>query len=93
MKVVFKYELELGKALIPHGCDDRIVHIGLDPLKRPCVWIEHRSEDRDEMFVFVTYGTGHPIEDDDRHVASFVDGAFVWHVYRREWDEITGESP
>lgn len=50
------------------------------------VWVEHdqaaTAGDQSSLHLKVV-GTGQPVEDEDVHVGSTLDGAFVWHVYRR----------
>lgn len=52
------------------------------------VWVEATTTEDfpihgvDGAQSLTVYGTGHPINDDHTHVASVVDGPFIWHVYR-----------
>ena len=52
------------------------------------IWIEGAfSATNKREALFYTKGTDHPIEDQLRHVGSYQDGVFIWHiyVYAGEW--------
>jgi len=62
-----------------------IVHVGLDPSNAASVWVELDPQARKIPVAFMVYGTGFDFPDDgSEHVASWVDGTFVWHLYRQE---------
>lgn len=60
------------------------VLVGIDPTGAPCVWA---LVDTDHMMIrrsLMIFGTGHSIPAlIGDHLGSFVDGAFVWHVFDR----------
>ena len=50
----------------------------------PTVWLEVATKDPPEhrqRRSFKVYATGEPVSDYDIHRGSYIDGAFVWHVY------------
>ena len=63
-----------------------IIHVGLDPSGTPCIWAEVNTDDQVRPRAIAVVGTGRPIPEDApiaRHIGSFVQGRFVWHVYSR----------
>lgn len=78
MKTVWKYTINFAFTALTGP----VVHVGLDPSGTPCVWIEGDPEKlMDRLFEVV--GTGQRVPVDGTHVGSWVDGAFVWHLYER----------
>lgn len=62
----------------------RIIHVGLDPHGSPSIWAEVDPSIVGELeYDLAVKGTGHPVEGELHHLRSFVQGAFVWHVYIR----------
>lgn len=56
-------------------------HFGLDGNGEQCIWVEVDPAAEPVPRVFVIYGTGWDIDPDLEYVATFVDRAFVWHLY------------
>ncbi len=83
MKTVWKFPLKIiGEQLIKMPLYTEIIHVGLDPKGVPCLWGRVDTVQLHIEREFYVTGTGHPLPDgDNRHVGSFVDGAFVWHVW------------
>lgn len=88
MRIIYKYELRApGCRTLVKGVDltggDSAVHVGADPRGVLCVWIEHKDASRlpPDRTSFTVYATGMVIPDGETHVGSFIDGAYVWHVY------------
>lgn len=83
MKKVFKYPFHVttsSTVYIPHGSPLR--HVGLDPTGTPCVWAEVDPDAKPAPVQLFVVGTGHPIPKEAvRHLGSFVQKPFVWHVY------------
>lgn len=85
---IWKFPIAFGSDIpkldisMPKGA--RIIHAGPDPSGRPCVWVECipriPSEETEKRF-FTVIGTGWEVPDKGKHVASYVDGSFVWHIY------------
>ena len=84
MNTIHKYPLEITDRqtiTIPNGY--QIAHIGLDPQGDPCIWAAVNTDrSRIPIEVFIV-GTGNPIPKniENRHIGSFVQAPFVWHVF------------
>ena len=88
MKVVYKYEVspERGKS-VELPADARIIHVG-EQGDILMLWAEHGWPDANTSHVtrhFDVFGTGQPIPEDARHLGTFFDGPFVWHVYETRY--------
>jgi hypothetical protein len=83
MRTIFKYPLEItDKQTIRMKCVS-ILHVGLDPSKRPCLWAEVETDAIESGVDIYVVGTGNPLPDlAEYHIGSFVQGPFVRHVYR-----------
>lgn len=84
MNTVWKFPLEITdmqKIKMPVGAV--VVHGGLDPFGVPCLWCQVDDQEYISRYeVIYIVGTGNPIPPDaSRHLGSFVQGPFVWHVY------------
>lgn len=92
-RVVHKFPISLTRMFdVPCG-PGQVVMVGRDAGQTPCIWIEREVEPVPRMGVgaplsivyprrtFAVHGTGEPIEGDMKHVGSFFDGPYVWHVY------------
>lgn len=83
MTTIYKYQLEIAdeqSVMIPNGY--QIALVGLDPNGVPCIWaiVDPERSAAEETIRIV--GTGHPIPPNvRRHIGSFVQGPFVWHVF------------
>lgn len=79
MRKIYKYSVRSGaSAAIPAG--GTVIHVGLDPSKNSCVWVEvdPGAPKTDTVFVL---GTGWDVPDSLTHVGSWVEGPYVWHAY------------
>lgn len=85
MRTIYKYPLRItNKQDIVMPEEAKILHVGIAPLGNPCLWAEvDISKPKEEVGITI-YGTGHPIADDylGKHIGTFNQGEFVWHVYR-----------
>lgn len=70
-------QLEMPRGAVP-------LHVGRDPGGCVCLWAMSEPEEKLETTTFLLVGTGHeipagvgPLD----HVGSWVDGAFVWHLF------------
>ena len=82
MTVIWKYPLASKWVENVDVCMVRPVHVGLDPQGRASVWIEVDPDGDATNCTVTIVATGETIpEDAGQYVGSFVDGAFVWHVY------------
>ena len=59
-----------------------IIHVGLDPRGMPCVWALVDTNYSLTPTTIYVVGTGNPAPNDvSRHLGSFVQTPFVWHVF------------
>lgn len=86
MKTVYKYPIQIAdeqEVSMPY--DAKVIHVGLDPQGTPCLWAKVESNNRPEPVRVLVVGTGGPIPympyHEERHVGSFTQGPFVWHVF------------
>lgn len=79
-RVVFKYRYNTrwSDATLPEG---KVVLFGRDMDNNVCVWIEHEVNEPEAQHLEI-FGTGAPIPPNARHVASFADLPYIWHLYR-----------
>ena len=82
-KTVWKHKLRHGVTTIPLPFDSKVVLVGPDPQRTPCAWIEVNGLQQVEEHEILVYGTGFAMPGNVKHVGSFIDGMFVWHVYMR----------
>lgn len=55
----------------------------LDPDGIPCIWAEVDTKANKAMMAIFVVGTGNPKpEHAGHHAGSFVQGSFVWHLYK-----------
>jgi hypothetical protein len=79
MKVVYKYSVASG-ASIEFPQEAKVVHV-----ENFFVWIELNPEaEKNTVMNFEIFGTGHTIPDEACHFGTFLEGAFVWHLYVTE---------
>ena len=83
MKRIYKYPIQITdeqEIQMPFGAE--VIHAGLDPQGTPCLWAKVESVNSPEPVSVLVVGTGKPMPHAaDRHVGSFVQGPFVWHVF------------
>lgn len=83
MKTIYKYALHLidgmQDVVLPECAD--IVHFGADPIGQISIWAEVDTRAPHEVRNFAIVGTGHTIPDGAEHMASCIQGPFVWHLY------------
>jgi len=83
MKTIYKYPIQITdiqQVEIP--LMSKIIHAGLDPKGVPCVWAAVDPESELIPVKILVVGTGNPLRSHfDRHVGSFIQGPFVWHVF------------
>lgn len=97
MRRIFKFPLpiapddETGEVTMPAGA--QVVHFEAYPYgsqgsaqPKPTVWALVDDDEEPEVRRFRIYGTGHPLPRHSRHVGTYGDGPFVWHVF-----ELLGE--
>lgn len=86
MTTIWKFPISIidrPRVRMPGGAE--IIHVGLDPEGVPCLWALVDSDEKPIIYDFWLCGTGNRIPDNlyaNRHVGSFVEGPFVWHVFQ-----------
>ncbi len=95
MRSIWKWNLQFRADSPTYTCDipegAQIVHFGMQPDLTwggavPTVWALVDSDSPPEPRRFQILGTGHPLPRGARHVGTYGDGPFVWHVF-----EMVGE--
>lgn len=83
MKTIYKYPIEITDSQeIEMPINAEAIHAGLDPQGTPCVWATVRTDNKKEDVTIYVVGTGNPVPVmARRHVGSFNQGPFVWHVF------------
>lgn len=79
---VWKFPLKWGQAsvVMPEGA--KVVHVGKDPASGyPAVWALVDPESSLETRDLAVIGTGHFVPSGAAHQGSFIDDAFVWHIF------------
>jgi len=85
MHTIYKYPIDIvlhQTVVLPLKAT--IIHVGLDPQGKPCVWAEVCTDIKQtvEWNIYIV-GTGNPRRDEARtHLGSFKENdMFMWHVY------------
>lgn len=85
MITIYKYPIQIvDRQNIELPVSASILHAGLDPQGVSCLWCSLNTEDTNKNVVtIIIVGTGHELPPDAKHyIASFIDGAYVWHAWR-----------
>jgi len=83
-KRIYKYRFGiLDTCMVDMPEDHEIIHIGLDPHNKPCIWAKVDPEAIDVPTEIYVRGTGHDVDDGLEHIGSFVRVEFVWHVFKQ----------
>lgn len=79
MKIIYKYSIPWysGPILLPTGAKPLMVALQNGV---PMLWVECAHDASMKKYQTFIVATGGIVPDAD-HVGSFIDGAFVWHVY------------
>jgi hypothetical protein len=83
MITIHKFPLD-GKACQPMALPEgaAILHVGLDPENKPCVWARVDPDRPLKGRQFFTIGTGERLPPPAKyHHGSYVDGPYIWHVF------------
>jgi hypothetical protein len=87
MITIYKYPIKIEDEqtiIMPYGAE--LMHAGLDPSGVPCLWARVDTTNPLHPITILIRGTGHEIAEKDKyasHFASFNQGPFMWHVFRR----------
>ncbi len=86
MKTIWKYPFKVDdRFTLEIPARSEVIHVGLDPEGNRCLWILLDPEDVKYTATFYIFGTGHNVDSrfqGSRHVGSFIEGPFVWHVFQ-----------
>jgi|WetSurSiteA1Bulk_404760.scaffolds.fasta_scaffold13443_2 hypothetical protein len=81
---IYKYPLHnlmsYGSQVVETREGARVVLVGHQD-HVPTIWLEISLNEPEERRLFVIYGTGQTVDDNDIPVGSYIDGDFVWHIY------------
>lgn len=86
MTKIFKYPIHKypsqsePKISMPKG--SLVVHVGFDPNQQVCIWAQVDPNAPMEEVSIQVVGTGHECPEGHYHIGSFLDGPFVWHVFK-----------
>lgn len=90
MKAVFKYPFVVQDEFtldVPLGKSMQVLKVEMQG-QFPCIWALVVSDARDEAVRFRVVGTGHRHPDSWwvgwKHVGTFQQGQFVWHVFMEQ---------
>jgi hypothetical protein len=81
MLTVYKYEIPIADRFVlqlPIGAE--ILHAECQN-GVPCLWAKIDTEARRVGRRLYITGTGHPVSPTVRHITSFQQGEFVWHLW------------
>jgi hypothetical protein len=82
MKTIHKYIIDItDEQLIQIPEEAEILHAGLDPRGYPCLWARVDTDKPFESVKIIVAGTGNPLPEVGRHLGSFTQNFFVWHVF------------
>lgn len=89
MNTIYKFPFEITDMQeIEMPMAAQIIHVGLDPSGAPCLWAEVDPYEAPTILrTIAVIGTGNPLDfggrdhTSARHLGSFVQGHFVWHIY------------
>ena len=81
MKTIYKYTFGIrATQYISIPREHQIVKVGLDPQRTPCIWAIVAPDAVPETMELRIIGTGHECPE-GKHLGSFAQGEFVWHVF------------
>ena len=81
MKTIYKYQLTLSDNPISMIKGAEILTVKLQN-GTPTLWaLVDEDEYLQESRLIVIRGTGHTIEDNAKHITTYMDDPFVWHVF------------
>ena len=81
MKTIYKYPLTLSDNPISMIKGAEILTVKLQN-GTPTLWaLVDEDEYLQESRLIVIRGTGHTIEDNAKHITTYMDDPFVWHVF------------
>lgn len=87
MRTIYKYTIGLEERWVVEirkakGTIPQILYVGLDPQKTPCLWIELEPGSEIELLEIFIYAAGQCIDENRKYIGSFIQGSYVWHIYK-----------
>lgn len=88
METIHKYPIagEPGTVMHVETLDGPVLHVGLDPNGLACIWVHGDTGEGSRFRALALVGTGWPLDKSpinilSKHLGSFVQGPFVWHLW------------
>lgn len=81
MRIIHKHALNMHGQLCLRSSISKVLMVGVDANCTPSIWIEIDQGLLLTDHYFFVYGTGAVVPDFQRHVGSFKEKDFIWHVY------------
>lgn len=85
--IIYKFPLTTSTFDTPVMVKPKVLHVGIDPIGSPSVWVEHLADGSstpDDVYAlrFRVHPTGsYFYVDEHQYVGTFNDNGFVGHVY------------
>lgn len=80
MRAIWKFPITCPQMAVPTGAIFRSCAM---QGTIPCMWMEIETTNPLEVINVYIYGTGHTIPDDLTYLGSYIDGPYVWHLYKK----------
>lgn len=86
MKKIHKFPIEITDTQsisieCQSGTFSKIVYVGLDGNKTPCIWVEFIPGTIRDTYDLKMFGTGEAIPEYYEHIGTFMQGSYLWHLY------------
>ena len=83
MKTIWKFPFEISDSVAIDMPRDSVILSVECQGNEPCIWAMVDPKAESVTRLFLVYGTGHPIDGVSvmRHVATFQQNHFVWHMF------------
>ena len=79
---IWKYQLEpAATTQLRVPAPAKPIHVGIDANGYACVWFEVIEDQPTQAITLRRIGTGWKFSGGE-HLGSYVEGPFVWHIYR-----------
>ncbi len=79
MKVIFKYLVQHGTNQLQLPLESKIAHFDMQN-GQMVVWVELDEHEPSVVHSFTVVGTGQLYDSWKKHLATCIDGPFVWHL-------------
>lgn len=83
MKTIWKFQLPSPLCVIEMPAGATVIRVGRQGASI-CLWAIVETDNPMETRSFATVGTGHRIPPESRHLGTWDDGPFVWHLFEPE---------